>query len=174
MSRLPSSPFMIKRTETGSDLAAVLLPPDETQDESKAVVLEKMPENFTREVLMILVDSICGLSDNEYFLELIPESNTAVVTFNDPSAAETFFIKCRSKEKYKDYGLTARALEKSKSVKVENLPAQCPEDLLELYFDNWGGMVERIDTIPDEQAAIVTFHDQEGKHFFVWPKNYNE
>ncbi|XP_017345057.1 protein mono-ADP-ribosyltransferase PARP14 [Ictalurus punctatus] len=149
------------KTETGSDLAAVLLPPDETQDESKAVVLEKMPENFTREVLMILVDSICGLSDNEYFLELISESNTAVVTFNDPSAAETFFIKCRSKEKYKDYGLTARALEKSKSVKVENLPAQCPEDLLELYFDKWGGMVERIDTIPDEQAAIVTFHDQE-------------
>lgn len=82
-------------------------------------------------------------------------------------AAETFFIKCRSKEKYKDYGLTARALEKSKSVKVENLPAQCPEDLLELYFDKWGGMVERIDTIPNEQAAIVTFHDQEGKHFFL-------
>lgn len=56
----------------------------------------------------------------------------------------------------------ARSLEISRSIKVENLPAVCANDFLELYFDKWGGAVEKLDTIPDEQAAIVTFHDQEG------------
>lgn len=85
-----------------------------------------------------------------------------------------FLLKCRTTKKFQENGLTARALEKSKSVRVENLPAQCPDDILELYFDKWGGEVERIDNIADEQAAIVTFHHLDGKVYIVWPRNYNE
>ncbi|MCI4387957.1 hypothetical protein PGIGA_G00080100 [Pangasianodon gigas] len=140
---------------------------------SSAVVLENVPENITQEHLMLLVDSIGGHSEDEYSLELIPESNTAVVTFNDPRAVEKFLTECKTKRKFQDYGLKARRLEKSRSVKVENLPAQCAEEFLELYFEKHVGAVERIKAIADEQAAIVTFHDQQavqkllGKEHFI-------
>jgi len=34
--------------------------------------------------------------------------------------------------------------------------------LLELYFEKWGGPVEEVTTIPAEQAAIITFEEEEG------------
>lgn len=55
----------------------------EDTPQSSAVVIEKVPDHLSREFLMFLVDSICGASEDKYSLELIPESNTAVVTFND-------------------------------------------------------------------------------------------
>ncbi|MCJ8742185.1 hypothetical protein PDJAM_G00079280 [Pangasius djambal] len=140
---------------------------------SSAVVLENVPENINQEHLMLLVDSIGGHSEDEYSLELIPESDTAVVTFNDPRAVEKFLTECKTKRKFQDYGLKARRLEKSRSVKVENLPAQCSEEFLELYFEKHVGAVERIKAIADEQAAIVTLHDQQavqkllGKEHFI-------
>lgn len=51
---------------------------------SSAVVLENVPENLNQEYLMLLVGNIISHSEDEYSLELIPESNTVVVTFNDP------------------------------------------------------------------------------------------
>jgi len=34
--------------------------------------------------------------------------------------------------------------------------------LLELYFEKFGGSVEEVITIPAEQAAIITFKEEEG------------
>ncbi|XP_060765229.1 protein mono-ADP-ribosyltransferase PARP14-like isoform X2 [Neoarius graeffei] len=128
---------------------------------SSAVVLENVPENLNQEYLMLLVDSIISHSEDEYSLELIPESNTVVVTFNDPRAVQMFLTECRNKRKFQEHGLKARHLEKSRTVKVENLPEQCPEEFLELYFEKHVGAVERIKAVADEKAAIVTFHDQQ-------------
>lgn len=50
-----------------------------------AVVLENVPEDINQEYLSLLVGSIGNHSEDEYSLELIPESSTAVSTFNDPS-----------------------------------------------------------------------------------------
>lgn len=81
------------------------------------------------------------------------------------AVAERFLLECQTKKRFQDYGLVARALEISRSVKVDNLPDQCSEELLELFFDKWGGAVDKINTTPDEQAAIITFHNHEGKLF---------
>lgn len=78
-------------------------------------------------------------------------------------AVEEFLTGCKTKKKFQQYGLKARRLEKSRSVKVENLPATCKDDFLELYFEKHIGTVERIKAMADERAAIVTFKDQWGK-----------
>ncbi|XP_026883853.2 protein mono-ADP-ribosyltransferase PARP14-like isoform X1 [Electrophorus electricus] len=130
--------------------------------QSAAVVLEKIPRNLSREIVVLLVENISGLSEEEFLLELIFESNTAVVTFNGPTVAEKFLMESRANKKFQDYGLKGRALENSKSIKVENLTAQSNnKHLLELYFERWGGDVARVDTMPEENAAIVTFQNPE-------------
>lgn len=50
-----------------------------------AVVLENIPEHVNLDYLALLVDSCCNLSEDKYSLEFIPELNTAVMTFNEPS-----------------------------------------------------------------------------------------
>ncbi|KAL6472153.1 hypothetical protein MHYP_G00183410 [Metynnis hypsauchen] len=128
--------------------------------QSSAVVLENLPDDLSREVLVLLIENISGVSDEEFFLELIRGSNVAVVTFNDPNVAEKFLTESRSSKKFQRYGLLSRALEKSRSVKVKNIPAQVSADLLELYFEKWAGAVEKVTTIPEKQSAIVTFRSQ--------------
>ncbi|KAL6472150.1 hypothetical protein MHYP_G00183380, partial [Metynnis hypsauchen] len=144
--------------------------PDESQKDppeecpkSSAVVLENVPQKFSREALVLLVENISGVSEKEFSLELIRELQSAVVTFNDPNVSEKFLVENRSNKTFKERSLLGRALEKSRSVKVENVPAEASKELLHLYFERWGGQVEDIITSPEEQAAIVTFHSQEGK-----------
>ncbi|KAI5099590.1 poly [ADP-ribose] polymerase 14 isoform X2, partial [Silurus meridionalis] len=131
---------------------------------SCAAVLENVPENLSKEYLMLLVDSIGSCSEDECSLELIPESNAAVVTFSDVYTVENFLTACKTKKKFQEYGLKARRLENTSSFKVENLPANCSDDLLELLFEKHVGSVERIKAIADERAAIVTFRDQPDVH----------
>lgn len=52
---------------------------------SNAVVLENVPDDMHKKYLVLLLDSISGYSEGNHYLEFIPESNSAVVTFNDPS-----------------------------------------------------------------------------------------
>ncbi len=82
------------------------------------------------------------------------------------TAAEKFLQESRTHEKFKQYNLRARALERSTCVRVEDLPAEANNDkmLLELYFEKWGGPVEEVITIPSEQAAILIFKEEEGKN----------
>lgn len=85
------------------------------------------------------------------------------------TAAEQFLENSRTHEKFKRNNLRARALERSTSVRVENLPAEANNNkmLLELYFEKWGGPVEKVITIPSEQAAIIIFKEEEGKYICI-------
>ncbi|XP_036450536.1 protein mono-ADP-ribosyltransferase PARP14-like [Colossoma macropomum] len=162
--RVPVSVYSYFNTdESQADRSTKPSPGDSLGDspQSGAVVLEKLPDNVSKEVLALLVENISDASEEDYFLETIRESNVAVVTFNDPSVAEKFLVESRSNKKVQQYGLMGRALEKSRSVKVEHLPGQTSTDLLELYFEKWGGAVKNITTVPEEQAAIVTFCKQQ-------------
>ncbi|XP_016410796.1 poly [ADP-ribose] polymerase 14-like isoform X2 [Sinocyclocheilus rhinocerous] len=133
--------------------------------ESSAVVLENLPDDIKQDVLSLLVENISSLSENDFSVELIPELRKAVVTFKNPSAAEKFLEDSRTHEKFKKKNLRARALERSTSVRVENLPAEANNNkmLLELYFEKWGGPVVEVITIPSEQAAIIIFKEEEAK-----------
>ncbi|KAI4878324.1 hypothetical protein NFI96_031569 [Prochilodus magdalenae] len=128
---------------------------------SGAVVLEDLPDNFSKDVLVLLVENIGGVSEEEYFLEMISGLNVAVVTFNDPYVAEKFLTESTTNKKFQQHSITSRPLENTRSIKVESLPAQGSTDLLELYFEKWGGAVEKITMIPEEQAAIVTLQQQQ-------------
>lgn len=49
-------------------------------------------------------------------------------------------------------------------MRVENLSAEANNKMLvELYFEKWGGPVENTIILPLEQAAIITFKNEEGK-----------
>lgn len=128
---------------------------------SNGVVLENVSEKSGKDFLTLLVDTISGHPEEEHSLELIPESNAAVVTFNDPSAVEKFLAECEMNKRFREHGLKARRLEKSRSVKVEKLPPQCIKDYLALYLEKHVGAVEEIMLIEYEQVAIVTFQDQQ-------------
>ncbi|XP_065146257.2 protein mono-ADP-ribosyltransferase PARP14-like [Paramisgurnus dabryanus] len=140
---------------TGSD------PDVKNQQESYAVVLENVADDFTKDVLSLLVENVSGLLEKDFSMELIPELKTAVVTFNIPSVTGKFLEESKTHRKFKDYGLKARALERSTCVRVENLPSDINKMLLELYFEKWGGPVEETITLPMEQAAIITFKNEE-------------
>ncbi|KAJ8342172.1 hypothetical protein SKAU_G00321000 [Synaphobranchus kaupii] len=129
--------------------------------QARAVLVENVPEKLSREVLGMMVQSICYVTEEEFSLEMIRDMNTAVVTFSQPSA-ERFLSKCSGHSRFQQYQLQGRVLEPTCSVRVENLPPQAVEELLELYFENerqGGGRVAGITMIPEEQAAIITFQD---------------
>ncbi|KAJ8342176.1 hypothetical protein SKAU_G00321040 [Synaphobranchus kaupii] len=130
--------------------------------QARAVLVENVPEKLSREFLGMMVENICYVTEEEFSLEMIRDMNTAIVTFNEPSAAERFLSKCSGHSRFQQYQLQGRVLEPTCSVRVENLPPQAVEDLLELYFVNerhGGGRVAGITMIPEEQAAIITFQD---------------
>ncbi|XP_036450537.1 LOW QUALITY PROTEIN: protein mono-ADP-ribosyltransferase PARP14-like [Colossoma macropomum] len=133
----------------------------EDPPQSNNVALEKLPDSFSKDVLVLLLEKISGVPEKEFTLELIRESNIAVVIFNDLEVAEKFLMESRSHKKFQQYGVRARALEKRRSVKVENVHGEISADLLEVYFEKCIGAVEKVTMIPEEQAAIVTFHSEE-------------
>ncbi|XP_067290157.1 protein mono-ADP-ribosyltransferase PARP14-like [Pseudorasbora parva] len=141
--------------------------------ESSAVVLENLPDDITQDVLTLLLENISSLSEKDFTIELISELRKAVVTFKNPSDAEKFLEKSRTHEKFKKKNLRASALERSTCVRVENLPAEANnnEMLLELYFEKYAGPVEEVKTIPSENAAIITFKEEEAKEKVLKQEN---
>ncbi|KAJ8275416.1 hypothetical protein COCON_G00071680 [Conger conger] len=132
------------------------------EEGSSAVLLEKVPEQLSRETLTMMVESICNKCEEEFCLEMIQHRNAAVVTFSDPSVAAQFLTCCSGHGRFQQYGLGCRALGPSCSVRVEGLPPQAGSELLEMYFEmerQGGGPVADIALIPEEQAAIITFQD---------------
>lgn len=83
------------------------------------------------------------------------------------SDADVFINESRTSRKFQQKGITVRELEHSRSIKVENLPPQHSVEVFELYFEKWGGDVEKISILTEEQAAIVTFKEQEGKNLVL-------
>lgn len=61
--------------------------------------------------------------------------------------------------------MTAKLLELTQSIKVENLPAGVSADFITIYFENarnGGGPVSDIQLFPEENSAIITFCDHKG------------
>ncbi|XP_056232020.1 protein mono-ADP-ribosyltransferase PARP14-like [Seriola aureovittata] len=134
-----------------------------TQDsesvQSSAVVLENVSDNMCRDLLMMLVENVSGSDESGFSLEIIWESNRAVVAFTKPEDAEKFLTVSQTSSKMQKQGLTARPLEAAKSVRVERLQPTVVKDLLDLYFEKKWTLPDKIVMIQNEQAAIVTFSD---------------
>ncbi|XP_031164633.1 protein mono-ADP-ribosyltransferase PARP14-like isoform X3 [Sander lucioperca] len=127
--------------------------------QSVAVVLDNVSDNMSTDMLSMLVENISGLDESCYSLEIIWETNRAVVTFTKPADVEKFLSVGESSQKLQKRGLSARPLEAAESVRVENLPPTVLKDMLELYFEKSWALPENIVMIPTEQAAIATFNN---------------
>lgn len=56
------------------------------------------------------------------------------------------------------------AVQRTCSVRVDDVPADAVtnKQLLELYFETWGGAVEKIITNPEQKTVIIIFQSQDG------------
>ncbi|XP_077685709.1 protein mono-ADP-ribosyltransferase PARP14 isoform X4 [Eretmochelys imbricata] len=132
---------------------------------SSLVVLENIQETIKQYMLTILVENISGLSedDNDFSMEMIPEINAAVVTFIKDIDLREFVEKFNQNHRAKQQNITARHLEVTKSIKAENLPPNISNDYITVYFEskrNGSAQVSNVEQLPEENSAIITFHDQ--------------
>ncbi|XP_053568061.1 protein mono-ADP-ribosyltransferase PARP14 [Bombina bombina] len=129
------------------------------------VLIENVQENCTIEMLNLLIENISNLTMEKNFnVTMRPEICLAVVTFTSPIDLLTFLESFSCNPRVISLKLSAKTLEKSKSVRVDNLPLNTIEDYLILYFESptyGGGQVQEVELIPEENAAIVTFKDQQ-------------
>ncbi|KTF86262.1 hypothetical protein cypCar_00021683 [Cyprinus carpio] len=103
---------------------------------------------------------MCKPSDAEKQADSTGQRTEQACGYQEPTAGK-FLEDSRTHEKFKKNNLRACALERSTCVRVEELPAEATKMLLELYFEKWGGPVEKVITIPSEQAAMITFKEEE-------------
>ncbi|KAM9858362.1 protein mono-ADP-ribosyltransferase PARP14-like isoform 2-T2 [Aulostomus maculatus] len=131
----------------------------DTEVVSVAVVLNNVSKELPRDLLSMLVESVSGLDEGDYSLEVIWDTCTAVVTFSSVADAENFLAVSQKSQRLQKHGLTTRRLEAAKSIRVECLPLSVVRDILELYFEKNWTLPDDVSMIPAEQAAIVTFSD---------------
>ncbi|XP_054032652.1 protein mono-ADP-ribosyltransferase PARP14 [Dryobates pubescens] len=129
---------------------------------SASVVFENT-EGCSPECLSMLIENISGLAvDDGFTMEVIPEINVAVATFTKSIDTTQFVNKCLQNKRLKEFQVTARLLELTRSIKAEEVPASVSTDYITVYFENarnGGGPVADVQLLPKEKAAIVTFCD---------------
>ncbi|TRZ02744.1 hypothetical protein DNTS_005427 [Danionella cerebrum] len=136
---------------------------EDKEDESapRSVVIENI-QNNNEEILTMLVENVLrGSSEHDFSIEVIPESNCAVVTFSTRKDTEYFVLSCLDNEKIKKRDMTVRILEKPRKVKAEGLPPGSNIDLIMLYFEKYAELEEEGVTIETEESAIITFKNPE-------------
>ncbi|KAM4697941.1 protein mono-ADP-ribosyltransferase PARP14 [Rhinophrynus dorsalis] len=138
---------------------------NETPDPPDSVVLiENVQDTCTLEMINLLVENISNtVEDTDFHVEMIPEIHAAVVTFTCNTDLHSFITTFRDSHRVKQLKMIVRPLEETKSIRAENLPPNTSEDHIIIYFEspkNGGGQVQEAVMEPEEDAALVTFHDK--------------
>ncbi|NWX37766.1 PAR14 polymerase, partial [Notiomystis cincta] len=137
----------------------------DSAEASPSVVFENI-ERCSPNCLKMLLENISGLTaDADFTVELIPEINVAVATFIKRIDTRELVKKCSQHKRIREFKMTARLLEVTQAMKVENLPDNISTDYLTMYFESarsGGGPVSDVQLFPDENSAIVTFCDHKG------------
>ncbi|XP_053420842.1 protein mono-ADP-ribosyltransferase PARP14 isoform X2 [Nycticebus coucang] len=126
------------------------------------VAFENLKANVTDTMLILLVENISGLSNDEFDVEVIPDSDVAVVTFKKHIDIVKFVEDCVQHRSTKQLQLSPRLLEVTKTIWVENLPPGADEYSLQLFFENpshGGGRVASVKCFPKESSALIEFFD---------------
>ncbi|KAM4575865.1 protein mono-ADP-ribosyltransferase PARP14-like [Odontesthes bonariensis] len=147
------------KSESAAGNEAAATNQEGSKSPSAAAVLEKVSDAMSRDLLLMLVENISGLDENDFSLEIIWESNRAVVIFNDPADVDKFIAVGQTSSKMQKHGLSVRPLEAAKSVRMESLPPAVVKEMLELWFEKNWVLPDKVVMIPEEQAAIVSFTD---------------
>ncbi|NWV76414.1 PAR14 polymerase, partial [Dasyornis broadbenti] len=137
----------------------------DSAEASPSVVFENI-EICGPDCLRMLLENISNLTvDADFTVEVIPEINAAVATFMKNIDTKEFVKKSLQHKRVREYKMTARLLELTKSIKAENLPDRISTDYLTVYFEsarNGGGPVSDVQLFPEENSAIITFCDHKG------------
>ncbi|XP_067844267.1 uncharacterized protein [Heptranchias perlo] len=136
---------------------------NEAPSPTSSVVLQNLNENIACDMLNLLVENLTGLIEEagDFSIELLSEINAAVVTFKTSTDLPEFVQKCSTKVMC-GQKIVAKQLDRTKSVRVENLPSNTSEGYLKLYFEtakNGNGNVTTIEITPEESAAVVSFEN---------------
>ncbi|CAB1338931.1 unnamed protein product [Coregonus sp. 'balchen'] len=92
-----------------------------------------------RDLLVLLVENISGLEEDNFSLEIIRETNIAVVTFNKPNDAEQFLTNSKSNKHFMKHGLIGRELERSgETIKDKNQVICKVQVNVYLYYESLG------------------------------------
>uniref|UniRef100_A0A8C9C138 Poly [ADP-ribose] polymerase n=1 Tax=Phocoena sinus TaxID=42100 RepID=A0A8C9C138_PHOSS len=86
-----------------------------------------------------------------------------LVLFYPDDDALKFVDECVKHHSVKDLQLSARLLEVTKTIRVENLPPGADDHDLKCLFENprnGGGRVASIECFPDESSALIEFFDR--------------
>lgn len=129
----------------------------------RSAVIENI-QNNSQEFLTILVENVLrgsSTESNNFSIEIIPESNCAVVTFSNRKDTENFIISCQSNAMVKKKNMKVGLLEKTFKVKAEGLPPNTNPDYLMLYFEKFGGIEDDGVTVETDESAIITFANPE-------------
>ncbi|KTF89145.1 hypothetical protein cypCar_00005074 [Cyprinus carpio] len=140
-------------------------PPEETEEDTTptSAVIENI-QNSGQEFLTMLVENVLkgsSAESDDFSIEIIPESNCAVVTFSKSKYAEHFFVSSPSNGIIKKKNMKVRLLEKTSKVKAEGLPPNSNSDLVMLYFDKFAEVEDDGVTFETDQSAIITFTNPE-------------
>ncbi|XP_007533187.2 protein mono-ADP-ribosyltransferase PARP14-like [Erinaceus europaeus] len=114
-------------------------------------------------MLTLLVKNISCLSSDDFEVEVIRDFGVAVVKFKKYMDVMKFVDDCAKDSRVKQLTLSARLLEMTKTIRVENLPPSVDEHHLKIFFENpqngWGRVVN-VECFPDESSALVEFFDK--------------
>ncbi|XP_027534842.1 poly [ADP-ribose] polymerase 14 [Neopelma chrysocephalum] len=145
------------------------VPSSELQEEagsaetSPSVVIENI-QKCSPNCLRLLLENISDLTvDEDFTVEVIPEINVAVATFIQSIDTEEFVKTCLQHKRVREFKMTARVLELTRTIKAENLPDGISPDYITVYFEsarNGGGPVSDVQLFPEENSAIITFCDR--------------
>uniref|UniRef100_A0A8C2ACV7 Poly [ADP-ribose] polymerase n=1 Tax=Cyprinus carpio TaxID=7962 RepID=A0A8C2ACV7_CYPCA len=140
-------------------------PPEETEEDTtpRSAVIENI-QNSGQEFLTMLVENVLkgsSAESDDFSIEIIPESNCAVVTFSNSKYAEHFFVSSPNNGIIKKKNMKVRLLEMTSKVKAEGLPPNSNSDLIMLYFDKFAEVEDDGVTFETDQSAIITFTNPE-------------
>ncbi|XP_060053091.1 protein mono-ADP-ribosyltransferase PARP14-like [Erinaceus europaeus] len=127
------------------------------------VAFENLKDSVTDMMLKLLVENISGLSSDEFEVEAIRDFDVAVVTFKKHIDVMKFVGDCAKHPGVKQLKLSARLLEVTKTIRVENLPSGVDDHHLKIFFENpqnGGGKVVNIECFPEENSAFIEFFDR--------------
>ncbi|XP_053554015.1 protein mono-ADP-ribosyltransferase PARP14-like [Bombina bombina] len=139
-------------------------PSDVVNNTTQEVVIENIQERSTPEMLNLLLENVCDLTEGpDFHTEMIPERCLAVVTFKCHIGIPTFINSFSNHHRVKELNLTTKQLKETKSIRVENLPPNISKYHLVIYFESkksGGGDVKEAELLQEEEAAVVTFCDR--------------
>ncbi|XP_036417757.1 poly(ADP-ribose) polymerase family member 14-related sequence 1 isoform X2 [Colossoma macropomum] len=127
----------------------------------RSAVLENI-QNMSQEFLVMLVENILKLEEPEskfFEIEVIPESNCAVIMFMNRKDAENFILSCPDNSVFRKKKMDVKPLEKTPKVKAEDLPSSVNCDYITLFFEKYGEVEGEVEMLEDGQSAIITFKD---------------